>query len=332
MTRHRKLMENRNTSYSTPYSVKRSGYSGGPNHASRYHTHHVNRKLHSLRMEKNRRNAPKPSYGNWIAVAAVVAFLAVVLFYVGDKALHPVEKSTQKRDEAIEHVAQVTSSQFWTKAQRDEKLWIISHVDVYPSQLTKYVSQYPQTLDFCFHYPSKSEHAADINLSKEAAAQEVPLLIQWDERWGYRSYGSEYIGTAGSGPTCLAMIALYLLDDPTFSPGYVSEVAVAQGYCQQDGQTDTAFIGEGSEYFGLSATGCAANEADMKAALDAGHPLIAMVGEGGFTATSQYIVIVGYDEKGFNVNDPNSRDNSARTWTFDELKPQLDAMWEVSIA
>ena len=43
----------------------------------------------------------------------------------------------------------------------------------------------------------------------------------------------------------------------------------------------------------------------MKAELDAGRFLICAMKKGDFTAAGHFIVVYGYDESGFLVNDPN---------------------------
>lgn len=40
----------------------------------------------------------------------------------------------------------------------------------------------------------------------EVAAGEIPLLLQWDERWGYSVYGDNMIAVNGCGPTAVAMV------------------------------------------------------------------------------------------------------------------------------
>lgn len=332
MASRREPMENRNTAYNTPYSVKRSGYSGGPNHANKYHTHHFNRKLKSLQMEKRRRNAPKPSYGKWIALGVVALLFAVLMFRVGDKTLHPASVVDDSKEAALAHSAQITSSQFWTKAQRDQKLWLINYSGQYPEELKLFANHYSQVLDYCFRYPSMKDADLAVDLSEEADSDEVPLLIQWDDRWGYSAYGNELIGYAGCGPTSLSMVALYLLGDPSLTPEYLCELSVAHDYYRDHQGTEWTLISEGCEYIGLTASECQLNESSMKAALDANHPLIVIVGPGDFTLSGHFMVIAGYDETGFIVNDPNSRDTSAKTWTFEQLRPQINGMWEMAVA
>ena len=39
-----------------------------------------------------------------------------------------------------------------------------------------------------------------IDLTQELQSGSVPLLMQWDKRWGYDAYGSNMIGLAGCPP------------------------------------------------------------------------------------------------------------------------------------
>ena len=61
--------------------------------------------------------------------------------------------------------------------------------------------------------------------------------------------------------------------------------------------------------------------------LDLGRPIICAMRPGDFTATGHFIVIYGYDENGFRVNDPNSMDRSGMSWSFSTLKGQIRNLW-----
>ena len=117
-------------------------------------------------------------------------------------------------------------------AQTDEEklAYIQSETTKYPQALRELVQKNPETLDFVYDYPINSTLTPEIDLSAEAAGGTVPLLLQWDERWGYRSYGSGLIGYTGCGPTCLSMVALYLTGDANCDPGTVAQYAQQQGY------------------------------------------------------------------------------------------------------
>ena len=68
-------------------------------------------------------------------------------------------------------------------------------------------------------------------------------------------------------------------------------------------------------------------ERAMKAALDKGRIIICAMGKGDFTIAGHFIVIYGYDEEGFKVNDPNSVARSRKRWSFDEIVEQINSIW-----
>ena len=48
-----------------------------------------------------------------------------------------------------------------------------------------------------------------------------------------------------------------------------------------------------------------------------------------FASVADYILLRGYDENGFFVNDPNRRSNSERQWDFDTLASQMKNLWGI---
>lgn len=66
----------------------------------------------------------------------------------------------------------------------------------------------------------------------------MPLLLQWDKRWGYASYGDSIIGLAGCGPTCLSMVYVYFTHDLNGTPREIAS------YCEKNGYyTEMAPVG-----------------------------------------------------------------------------------------
>ena len=51
------------------------------------------------------------------------------------------------------------------------------------------------------------------------------------------------------------------------------------------------------------------------------------MGEGDFTVSGHFIVIYGYDEAGFKVNDPNCVARSRKRWCFNEIEQQIKKIW-----
>lgn len=214
-------------------------------------------------------------------------------------------------------------------AQTDEEklAYIQSETTKYPQVLRELVQKNPETLDFVYDYPINSTLTPEIDLSAEAAGGTVPLLLQWDERWGYRSYGSGLIGYTGCGPTCLSMVALYLTGDANCDPGTVAQYAQQQGYYVEGSGTAWELMATGCTYFGLKSEEIGLDENGMAAALSDGKVLICSMGPGDFTDGGHYIVLTGHSDTGFSICDPNSPKRSAQTWTFDRLKNQIRNVW-----
>ena len=76
----------------------------------------------------------------------------------------------------------------------------------YPKGVIELLDKNEETIDFVEDYEEKKDLPAAETL--DAVTQgEIPLLIQWDERWGYAPYGNSIVAVSGCGPTCMAMVA-----------------------------------------------------------------------------------------------------------------------------
>lgn len=199
----------------------------------------------------------------------------------------------------------------------------------YPEELLEMLDKNEETYEFVTDYPNRADYMGkEIDLSGESQAGNVPLLLQWDKRWGYDSYGQEMIALAGCGPTCMAMAYLYLTEDVSMNPRRMAEYAYEGGFYTQAG-TSWDFFTAGAGNLGLSGSELPLGEAQIKNALDEGSVVICSMRPGDFTTTGHFILLRGYDEKGFYVNDPNSKRNSEKQWEFDRLSSQIKCLWRI---
>ena len=53
------------------------------------------------------------------------------------------------------------------------------------------------------------------------------------------------------------------------------------------------------------------------------------MGPGAFTETGHYIVLAGVEDGKIRVNDPNSRANSERLWSYEEIERQIRNIWVI---
>ena len=200
---------------------------------------------------------------------------------------------------------------------------------VYPQSLIDLLERNPETEDFVLNYPFREEPAYD--LSGYAGGDDVPLFLQWDRRWGYTPYGSDMMAITGCGPTCLAMAGFYLTEDEGFHPALVAQFAAKQGYYAPGYGSSWTLISQGGIELGLSVTELPLVKKKITDALEAGCPVILAMGPGDFTESGHYIVLTGVEDGAFRVNDPNSRENSGKLWTYEQLEPQIRNIWKLTV-
>lgn len=197
----------------------------------------------------------------------------------------------------------------------------------YPKDMLTALANNPEMADFVAGYLNRSGYVAN-GLTDFEKEQEYPLLLQWDPRWGYESYGEDnYIGLAGCGPTCLSMVLYYLTRDETITPDRIAAYAMENGYYVRGTGTAWALMEEFPAVYDIKVTEPKVAEHAIKAELDKEKILICTMGQGDFTVAGHYIVIYGYNDGGFLVNDPNCVARSRKEWTFEEMKTQIKKIW-----
>ena len=198
----------------------------------------------------------------------------------------------------------------------------------YPDSLISLLERNPETETFVLEYPAYE--AQDYDLTEYAHGGTVPLFLQWDQRWGYRRYGSDVIGITGCGPTCLAMVGYHLTGDgETFDPAAVAEFAELNGYYASGYGSSWTLISEGGVKLGLDVTEIPLVKKRMTDNLEVGNPIICAMGAGDFTSAGHYIVITGLKDGMFVVNDPNSVENSEKLWSYDRIEGQIRNLWVI---
>ena len=197
----------------------------------------------------------------------------------------------------------------------------------WPKELVALLDKNPETKDFVLNYPLKKDASPEIDLSECIDTDDVPLLFQWDQRWGYDRYAGELMGLSGCGPTCLSMVCLYLLDDPIYTPQYVAEFAKENGYSVDGNGSAWTLISKGGVELGLDVTEIPLDENRIVRNLEVGNPIICVVGPGDFTSTGHFIIMTGYEDGFVSVNDPNSNARSEQLWDLKTVMSQIRNLW-----
>ena len=198
---------------------------------------------------------------------------------------------------------------------------------LYPPELIELWERNEEARDFILDYPEDKDKEWKIDLSKEARQEGIPLLLQWDKRWGYETYGSSMIAVTGCGPTCLSMVYIGLTGDASMHPKKMAAFSEKKGYYTENG-TSWSLMTEGAEALGLSAEELPLDENSIKQCLFDGEPVICSMGPGDFTRQGHFIVLTGVDKEGDIVlNDPNSKKNSEKSWDYEEIAGQVKNLW-----
>lgn len=197
----------------------------------------------------------------------------------------------------------------------------------WPEELVELLEKNPETEDFVLNYPLMKDARPVIDLGECVFNEEVPLLMQWDTRWGYTDYGGSPMGLSGCGPTCLSMVCIYVLQDTRFDPRYVAEFSKENGYCVAGNGSAWTLISQGGEQLGLDVTEIPLDKNRVLRNLEVGNPIIMIMGPGDFTTSGHFIVVTGCEDGKLKVNDPNSLANSEKLWEFEDIQTQIRNLW-----
>lgn len=277
------------------------------------------------------RNLDKKKYK---IIYTVVSIAVIAIVCVGCNILGVSNKLEMKSrvlnssDINIENLA--SKSKEYPKVNK-----ILRNIDLYPMSLIDLASKNEETIDFVADYPKYSEKVNTENKSikKDYVKGEIPLFIQWDKRWGYDKYGSEFMAINGCGPTSLAMVVVGLTENTEINPKVVAEYSRDNGYLVNGVGSSWSLMTEGSKNFGVLGTEIPLSENTIISKLKNGQPIIASMGPGEFTTQGHYIVLTGVDDNGrIVVNDSNSKLRSEKTWDIDVFMRETKNLWVFKLA
>ncbi|MCR5149302.1 MAG: C39 family peptidase [Eubacterium sp.] len=217
-----------------------------------------------------------------------------------------------------------------SEEDRQKAAEIIENSVDYPEEFIQLMERNHETVDFVYEYPQKGDKPTDNNISieiKQAEKGQIPLFLQWDERWGYQKYGDGYIADNGCGPTALSMVSVYLTKKEKYTPAYIADYAEKNDLYVDGAGTSWELLSEKCTSFGVCSEEVGLDENAMVEELEEGHPMIACVSEGDFTSGGHFIVITDYEDGCFRVNDPNSVIRTNKRWDYDTLSKQIDGLW-----
>lgn len=269
------------------------------------------RSLEARRNQRNRR----------VKLAVLLAFAAAggIFFYETDRWM-PQETTVVPVSEVIEgEKIEEAEPTAWDRIWEDPSR--------YPAIFLDALRRNPEIADFVEAYPgTPAEAAGGIRLMEKQ--RQVPLFIQWDSRWGYVPYGQSNVGISGCGPTCLSMVLFSITRDESLTPDALAVRAMEDGYYVEGEGTSWLFMRDICAEYGVQVSQFPYMEQQAMAEhLEAGKLVICAMGPGDFTDDGHFIVLTGYSDGRFSINDPFSRQNSGKTWDYDTLLPQIEQIW-----
>lgn len=235
----------------------------------------------------------------------------------------------EQRDETKGAVDKTESIE--TDAQRLKRVKKEAQSKGYPASVIELLDKNEETLDFVEDYEEKKGLPSADTIGEDLVEGQIPKLYQWDERWGYAGYGTSIVAVSGCGPTCMAMVAAGLTNDASITPAKVAAYGNEHQYIDENNDTYWRFMNEAGDNWNLSCYDGQLTEDQVRAELNAGHPIICSVGPGDFTQNGHFIVLTGYKDGSVTINDPFSRKNSSQPWVYAEIADQIKAMWVYSV-
>lgn len=201
-----------------------------------------------------------------------------------------------------------------------------------PESLLELLEKNPEARDFVLGYEKNKDKEWNRDVSGEVSKGEIPLFLQWDERWGYETYGDDFLAVTGCGPTCLSMVVCGLTGETNWNPYEVAQWAEDQGFYVSGSGSSWELMTTGAETLGLAAKELVFDEMHIREALEDGRPIICAMRPGDFTTGGHFIVLTGVDEKGdICLHDPNSPMRSEEHWELDRLMRQMKNLWAYSL-
>lgn len=253
-------------------------------------------------------------------ISLAVLYAAVIVIML---ALIPVERKNQFYTEF---------GALAVRAETDERAaFAIENRELYPDYWFDMLYN-DATFEMAYNYPFKKNNYQNLVYTDEELGG-VPALYMDDERWIYEDYG---IKSQGCAAVAMTMAYIGVRHDSAVDPIKVTNYADEIGSYGLGG-IDEKNVSDILEYFGMSVeehffdtdNGERVTEAELKAALDRENSVV-MAAVHGETFGNHALIIRGYDEKGFYINDPANRGNTAAVWDFSLFENELNYYWVIS--
>ena len=160
----------------------------------------------------------------------------------------------------------------WVKRELEGRFmpYVISHAEGNPNVIHfLYLYGHDVTSPESFEYTDQ-ERQALLPLLGEDVKGLVPLLMQWDWRWGFDWYGGGPAGLTGCAPTCMAMIGLGLTGDESINPRDMCQFSENSGFWVSGQGTSWSLVTNAFPNHPIYSSKISPDEGTVRAGFDAG--------------------------------------------------------------
>lgn len=271
------------------------------------------------RSTKKRRRGQRNVVRSGLVLLMAVSVMCMIARAVGSrKSDREVEVVQSQEENVTEESKELTQEE---KIQLAKENAIAAGA---PDGIIAILEKNPETLDFVANYAALKDNPPAETAVDSVVLGQLPHLLQWDERWGYQSYGDSTIAASGCGPTCVSMVVVGLTGDTTVTPYRIAQYAENNGYVLEGGGSYTALAKDAPAQWGLEVKETVEDEAFVANETAKGNPVICSLGPGEFfTTVGHFIVITGYDDGMLTILDPFSIENTNKKWKYSDIKSQI---------
>lgn len=269
---------------------------------------------------KRKRNRKRQLYVRISLFALFILFLggvAIKYLNTGEEELTPPRLWT--REEGIRHIQELSE-------ENPDLDQILLQIEEYPDNLITALCNNMEMLEYARNYPN-TEKKVYGTVCEEEKKNGIPLLMQWDPRWGYAPYGDDVIALSACGPTSLSMVLVGLTGNEDAAPDHVAAYAMEQGFYIPGVGTTWDLMTLGAEHFGVRGYGIETDKELFFSLIKEGIPIICSMNPGDFTAKGHFVVLTGIKNGKLCINDCMSQARSRKLWKWETFAPQVNQAW-----
>lgn len=152
--------------------------------------------------------------------------------------------------------------------------------------------------------------------------KEVVYFNQGEEPWRSMKYGTSTIGSAGCGPTAMAIV-ISTLTGETVTPKMMADYSIEHGEYVSGQGTSHSFPTNAARHWGLSVKRVGKNRmSEVVQSLKQGKLVVVICAPNTISGSSgHYIVLTGVDAQGYiTIADPGSRSRTGKVYSVDTIQ------------